>query len=503
MDNIPNVLASRYASERMRALWTQEQKVVLERQLWVAVLKAQRSLGVNVPAGVVEAYESAIYAVDLASIEERERITRHDVKARIEEFNHLARYEHIHRGMTSRDLTENVEQLQIRRSLEVIRDNLVALLNDLADLAEKHMSLVMVARTHNVAAQTITLGKRFADTASELMIAFQRVTELLDRYPLRGIKGPVGTQIDQLDLLGSPEAVSELEKLVAQHCGFSSVLPISTQIYPRSLDLDVISALVQAVSAPSSLAITIRLMAGHELLSEGFQEGQIGSSAMPHKVNARSAERIAALKTTLDGYLTMAASLSGCTWNEGDVSCSAARRVMMPNAFFAADGLIHTARSILDTLEIYNGTLAAELAHHIPLLSTTKLLGALVHEGIGRETAHRIIAEHTHTFIANRRAVHHTTHRTHHSTNSRTVQDNILPRLDTADATDAQHMSLIDLIAADDKVNITHEQLRAIINKTSSSVGRTVAQIAEIVSLAHSITELHPDALSHKPELRL
>ena len=198
--------------------------------------------------------------------------------------------------------------------------------------------MVITGRTHNVAAQPTTLGKRFADAAAEAITGFERVEELLDRYPLRGIKGPVGTQLDMLDLLGSSDAVTELEQLIAEHCGFSRVLPTSAQVYPRSLDLDVVAALVQAVSAPSSLAVTLRLMAGHELISEGFRAGQVGSSAMPHKANARSCERIGALKTVLDGYLTMAASLAGRQWNEGDVSCSAARRVMLPDAFLTADG---------------------------------------------------------------------------------------------------------------------------------------------------------------------
>ena len=257
--------------------------------------------------------------------------------------------------MTSRDVTENTEQLLIHDSLNVIRDDLVAVIARLADLAEAHASTVMVARTHNVAAQATTLGKRFADAAAETMLGYRRVAELLDRYPLRGIKGPVGTRLDQLDLLGSAEAVDELESLVAEHLGFGGVLDASGQTYPRSLDLDVVAALVQAVSGPASLATTVRLMAGHGLVSEGFRDGQVASSAMPHKANARSSERIGALVAVLDGHLAMAASLAGRQWNEGDVSCSAARRVMLPDAFCAADGLLHTALGVLEELQIDEG----------------------------------------------------------------------------------------------------------------------------------------------------
>nr|BFE79634.1 hypothetical protein GCM10020093_022350 [Planobispora longispora] len=186
---IPNVLAARYASAELARLWSPEYKVVAERRLWLAVLAAQAELGIEVPAGVVADYEKVLEQVDLASIAERERVTRHDVKARIEEFNALAGHEHVHKGMTSRDLTENVEQLQIRDSLLLVRDRCVALLARLAALAAEHSGAVMAGRSHNVAAQSTTLGKRFASAADELLVAFARLEELIARYPLRGIKG--------------------------------------------------------------------------------------------------------------------------------------------------------------------------------------------------------------------------------------------------------------------------------------------------------------------------
>jgi adenylosuccinate lyase len=281
---VPNVLATRYAGGDLAAIWSPEHKIVLERRLWVAVLQAQRDLGVAVPDGVVEAYEDIVElgekAVDLESIAARERVTRHDVKARIEEFNALAGHEHIHKGMTSRDLTENVEQLQVRQSLELLRDRTVAALARLARLAGEHETLVMAGRSHNVAAQATTLGKRFATVADELLVGLQRVEELLARYPLRGIKGPMGTSQDMLDLLdGDADLLDRLERRVAEHLGFDHVLVSVGQVYPRSLDFDVVSALVQLVAAPSNLATTIRLMAGHELVTEGFAEGQVGSAA--------------------------------------------------------------------------------------------------------------------------------------------------------------------------------------------------------------------------------
>src|SRR4051812_27810770 len=165
----PNGLAGRYAADDLVRIWSPEHKIVLERRLWIAVLVAQRDLGVDVPDGVIEDYEAVVEKVDLASIAARERVTRHDVKARIEEFCALAGHEHIHKGMTSRDLTENVEQLQIRSSLELVRGRVLATLARLGRLAAEHESLVMTGRSHNVAAQATTMGKRFATVADELL----------------------------------------------------------------------------------------------------------------------------------------------------------------------------------------------------------------------------------------------------------------------------------------------------------------------------------------------
>ncbi|CNW22769.1 adenylosuccinate lyase [Mycobacterium tuberculosis] len=252
--SIPNVLATRYASAEMVAIWSPEAKVVSERRLWLAGLRAQAELGVAVADSVLADYERVVDDVDLASISARERVLRHDVKARIEEFNALAGHEHVHKGMTSRDLTENVEQLQIRRSLEVIFAHGVAAVARLAERAVSYRDLIMAGRSHNVAAQATTLGKRFASAAQEMMIALRRLRELIDRYPLRGIKGPMGTGQDMLDLLGGDRAaLADLERRVADFLGFATVFNSVGQVYPRSLDHDVVSALVQLGAGPSSL----------------------------------------------------------------------------------------------------------------------------------------------------------------------------------------------------------------------------------------------------------
>jgi adenylosuccinate lyase len=394
-----NVLAERYASVEMAAIWSPERKIVSERELWIAVLKAQAELGVDFggddPQAVIAAYDAVKEQVDLASINEREMVTRHDVKARIEEFCALAGYEHIHKGMTSRDVTENVEQSQLKASMELISDKCVATLVQLSRLASQYADQAMTGRSHNVAAQVTTLGKRFASAAEELLYAQERLEDLLDLYPLRGIKGPMGTSQDMLTLLGGDERkLRILEERVADHLGFNHVMISTGQVYPRSMDYEVLSGLVQIAAGPSSLATTIRLMAGQELVTEGFKPGQVGSSAMPHKMNTRSCERINGFMVLLRGYSQMIGDLAGGQWNEGDVSCSVVRRVALPDAFYALDGMFETLLTVLADFGAFPAVIEAELQRFLPFLSTTNILMAAVQHGVGRETAHEAIKEH-------------------------------------------------------------------------------------------------------------
>jgi adenylosuccinate lyase len=394
-ETIPNVLAERYASPAMKETWSAHGRILLERDFWIAVMKAQKDLGVAIPADAIKDYERVRANVDVAHIKERERVTLHDVKARIEEFSDLAKRQFIHLGLTSRDLTENVEQLQVARSLQLVQFKISAALLALGRQAEAHRDVMITGRTHNVPAQPTTLGKRLAMFGQELLIAHARIDDLLARYPVRGLKGAVGTQLDQLTLLGGDTAkVDQLEARIVKHLGFKQSLGAVGQVYPRSLDFDVVSALHQAGAAGASFAMTMRLMAGAGLLTEGFQEGQVGSSAMPHKVNARNCERICGFSTILAGYVTMTANLAGHQWNEGDVSCSVVRRVALPDAFFAIDGLLETFLTVLRQMEVFPAAIAAENERNLPFLATTTILMEAVKGGAGRETAHEAIKEH-------------------------------------------------------------------------------------------------------------
>ncbi|WP_040158302.1 adenylosuccinate lyase [Nigerium massiliense] len=471
---VPNVLASRYASAAMQAIWSPEQKVVAERGLWLTVLEAQRDLGVDFGGDdadtVIADYRAVVDRVDLASIAERERVTRHDVKARIEEFNALAGHEHVHKGMTSRDLTENIEQHQALEALKLVRERIVTVLVQLTRLAVQYRDQPIAGRSHNVAAQMTTLGKRFATAADELLIAFARVDDLIDRYPARGIKGPVGTAQDMLDLLGGDAAkLAELERRVAEHLGFNHVLTSTGQVYPRSLDWDTLTALAQTAAAPSNVATSIRLMAGAELVTEGFKEGQVGSSAMPHKMNTRSCERVNGLAVVIRGFTSMVGELAGDQWNEGDVSCSVVRRVALPDAFYAIDGLFETFLTVLGEFGAFPAVIEAELQRYLPFLTTTKVLMAAVQHGVGREQAHEAIKEHAVAVALDMRR--------------QGLRDN----------------DLFDRLAADPRLGITREQLDAAVAEPLDLTGSARHQVDVLAERVQKLAEEYPAGASYTP----
>jgi adenylosuccinate lyase len=342
-------------------------------------------------------------------------------------------------------------------------------LSKLAKLATQYSDLVITGRSHNVAAQSTTLGKRFASAAEEILQTYSKLNNLIENYPLRGIKGPVGTSQDMLDLFENDEKkVQKLEQIVSKHLGFENVLTSVGQIYPRSLDFDVVSTLFMVAAGPSSLATTIRLMAGHDLVTEGFQAGQVGSSAMPHKMNTRSCERINGLNVVLRGYLNMASELSGTQWNEGDVSCSVVRRVALPGSFFALDGLLETMLTVLQEFGIFKGAINAELEKYLPFLATTKILMAAVKKGVGREVAHEAIKKHAIAAALNMR--------------------------------EGKPQDLISRLASEKVLNLSAAELNDLITEPLSFVGLAQQQVSDIAQKVAVIVKEYPQAASYLPK---
>lgn len=470
MESILNILADRYASPALKEIWSPSGRILLERELWIAVLKAQKEMNLPISQECIDAYEKVKNIIDIESIKARERINHHDVKARIEEFCTLAGYEQIHMGMTSRDLTENVEQYQIFKSLKLIRMKAVSTLIRFAQNAKKYSDLLISARTHNVAAQPTTFGKRLAMFGEELLNALIPFDQFVENYRIRGIKGAVGTQLDLLTLFnGDIQKVNALEEKVCKHLGIPLTLNAVGQVYPRTLDYQVISLLYALSSGPSSFAKTLRIMAGNESAGEGFSEGQVGSSAMPHKMNSRSCERINGFRLILQGYLTMVAGLSGDQWNEGDVSCSVVRRVALPDSFFAIDGLFETIITVLDQMEIFPGIIQKENNHYLPFLCSTTILMEAVKKGAGRETAHEAIKEHA----------------------VQTVKELRTGLI--------SHNNLLSRLAKDSRIGLSYDDLVQITERSKELTGLAAEQIEKFASQVEVWSKNYPEACIYAP----
>ena len=459
------VLAERYASDQMRELWSRTYKIKAERDLWISVLKAQAKAGLEISDSVIADYVKAKNVIDIASIDKREMVTKHDVKARIDEFNSLAGHQKIHIGMTSRDLTENIELYQLRSSLVLVEMKSLALLSHLNEFISKYSELALVARTHNVPAQLTTLGRRFATWGEELTFALTHLHQLSIRLPLKGIKGPIGTSQDLQDLFG--DLYLEIEQGIAKELGFENLLEAPSQIYPRSIDFEVVSSLLQIAAGPSNVAINIRIMSGYGLLSEGFGRDQVGSSAMPHKVNARLSERVNGLTAILKGHLVMVQELLGNQWNEGDVSCSVVRRVALPDAFYAIDAILDTSMRILADLTVDTDSIDNEVKRYLPFLLTTKILALAVKKGLGREDAHALIKAHSITA----------------SQNLKIMQEN----------------NLLALVAEDKRLGMSLIELESLA-KPGELVTGAIRQTHTFLKNSQKLVNSNPDAIAYRPK---
>ncbi|MEK6915476.1 MAG: adenylosuccinate lyase [Nanoarchaeota archaeon] len=396
--NNPNILAERYSSEEIRDIFSNISRIKLERTFWVEIMKIQQKMGVLIQDYVIEKYEKAIENIDFNRITDIEMIRRHDIKARIEAFNEAAKIEskeqHIHKGMTSRDLSDNIDQIQIKKASEIIFNKLVHILKSFLDKAEKYKEVIIVGRTHMQPAQPTTLGRRMAMFAEELLHHLKGFENFIEIYPFRGIKGPVSTQLDMINILGNENNVVEFERIIAKKFGFNNILISPGQIYPRSLDAELIQRISLMCSSLQNFSNTIRLMAREELITEGFQEGQVGSSSMPHKMNTRSSERIWSLSELIKSYVDASSRISGSQWEEGDVSESAIRRIIIPDCFYAMDGICLTTLTILNEMKIFPQVIDNELTKYIPFLATSEILTLAVQCGAGREESHEVIKKH-------------------------------------------------------------------------------------------------------------
>lgn len=410
----------RYQSAEIAEIWSDRNRNHIERRLWVEVMRAQHRLGVDISEDLIDAYgdlaqsqaqldpddeDALLEAQDIAELE---RETGHDLYARLRWFNESVGGDAAHRGLTSSDITENTQQVQIATSAEALMGHAEQVLRRLHKLVGGHADTPIVARTHGRPAQLTTIGKRAADWMQELIAAMLAVSAALEDYPLRGIKGAVGTNADLARvLLPGRTHPHDPDRLAAAHAGASaldeevangfcgnigSMLSVG-QCYPRSADMSLVAGVLRLAAACGTIATAVRLMSALGLVVEN--PGQhVGSSAMPHKSNPRYSERVCSLQVVARGYGGMLQDLAGFQWLEGDVSTSAARRIALPGLFHTVDSMLANIAWVLDHMQFDQLAIRAELGLWTPEVASGALLAALVEAGVSRVYAHELLRHH-------------------------------------------------------------------------------------------------------------
>lgn len=378
-----------YASDDILRLWSPTRRVTIERDLWVLVMRLQNEAGVDIPTEAIDDYARVSGQVNLESIAEREKVTRHDLRARLEEFNDLAGWGYAHWGLTSCDITDNATQQQVRSSIRRIWGTTHTVLSLLQEHILATRDTPCVARTHNLPAQPTLLGKRFATVADELLNGMTAVRSLYEMQACRGLVGAVGTGQDLVTLLGGQEAYHKVNAGFIEYLGFNVRVGSVGQVYPRSEDATLCSALVGLLAAPANLARMVRLETGYGRMWEQFDDGQVGSSAMPHKRNSVISERVNSLHFVAQGYLGMLQSTSGQQWFEGDVSDSALRRIGLSGLFKAVDATLQSTVQLLERLDLSKQAYTDELSEEWDSINTGNLLSRGLRLGMDRDILYK------------------------------------------------------------------------------------------------------------------
>ncbi len=412
----------RYASHQMAQIWSDSHRHTTMRRIWHHILREQTNwldfgLDPDQLAKTLDAYRTLSYEVTdrtIARINLAEHTTGHDIKAAINTYNrdtanHLGYDPHdpppqlIHHGLTSHDIVDNTTQALIRQATQRIHTGTSHLLDTLYTWDETNGDTPTIARTHNQPAQPTTLGHRTATWIAELEQAHNHLGYQLDHYRLRGLRGAIGDSQDLTRILAPHtkqphRAIRAIEESLAHSLRFVNpdgqplLAPETGQIYPRSYDLPLASALYTLTAPCTTIAITFRLMSGHRQTTEIRRPDQTGSTAMAHKTNPILAERIHALTTAARGYHQMLLDTAGEQWYEGDISTSAVRRIAWPGLTTTIDAILATTEAMLHHTRINRDALADDYTRNSQAAATGAILHAMVQTGTPREQAHHIIA---------------------------------------------------------------------------------------------------------------
>lgn len=397
-DKYISPLGQRYASEEMQRIFSNDKKFRTWRRLWIALAESEKELGLAITQEQIDELKAHAEDINYDVAREREKIVRHDVMSHVYAYGQQCPNAKgiIHLGATSCFVGDNTDLIVMYEALELVKKKLVNVLAELKKFALEHKDLPVLAFTHFQPAQPTTLGKRAAIWAQDLLLDYEELCFLLENKKLRGCKGTTGTQASFMELFDNDEAkVKQLDQLVAQKMGYEKSFAVSTQTYSRKVDSRILNALGSIAQSAHKFSNDIRLLQNLKEVEEPFEKGQIGSSAMAYKRNPMRSERMASLANYVIADTLNPAITAATQWFERTLDDSANKRISIPEAFLAVDGILDLYLNITDGLVVYPKVIESHLMKELPFMATEMILMDAVKAGGDRQELHERIRVHS------------------------------------------------------------------------------------------------------------
>ena len=474
-DTYQSPLAQRYASKEMQALFSNDKKFRTWRRLWIALAQSEQKLGLDISDEQIAELIAHKDDINYEVAKQREKEVRHDVMSHVYAYGCQCPKAKgiIHLGATSCYVGDNTDLILMHEALELVKRKLVNVLARLEKFALQYKDLPVLAFTHFQPAQPTTLGKRASIWAHDLLMDYEELCWLLEHKKLLGCKGTTGTQASFMELFdGDTDKVKKLDQLIAEKMGYDACYPVSTQTYSRKYDFRVLSVLGAIAQSAHKFSNDIRLLQHLKEVEEPFEKSQIGSSAMAYKRNPMRSERMASLANYVISDVMNPAIVAATQWFERTLDDSANKRISVPEAFLAVDGILDLYLNITEGLVVYPKVIESHLMNELPFMATEIIMMDCVKMGGDRQELHEAI-------------------RVHSMAAGRVVKEEGKPN------------DLLQRIADDPKFPMDLEQLQAIM-KPANFVGRSVQQTEEFFAeFIDPILEQEKDALGMHAEINV
>lgn len=466
-DRYQTPLAERYASREMQYIFSPDKKFRTWRKLWIALAETEKELGLDITQEQIDELKAHAEDINYDVAKEREKLVRHDVMSHVYAYGVQCPKAKgiIHLGATSCYVGDNTDIIIMTEGLRLVRKKLINVMNELAKFADTYKALPTLAFTHFQPAQPTTVGKRATLWLNELVLDLEDLDHGLSNMKLLGSKGTTGTQASFLELFdGDHDKIRKIDKLIAQKMGFTDCFAVSGQTYSRKVDTRVLNVLAGIAASAHKFSNDIRLLQHLKEIEEPFEKNQIGSSAMAYKRNPMRCERMASLADYVMADALNPAIVSSTQWFERTLDDSANKRLSVPEAFLAVDGILDLYLNVVDGLVVYDKVITKRLMSELPFMATENIMMDAVKAGGDRQELHEKIRQLS-------------------MEAGRNVKEKGLEN------------NLLDLIAADPSFNLTREELEKTM-EPAKYVGRSKEQVEEFLAeVVNPILEAAKDDL--------